>query len=111
MQDELGEALSGLRQIHQRMIQRLMLNQDYRAMVTIEASIASISGIISASPGAAIEPLDIPKEIDRELEAIDEETPASPLPHATPRLATSPFVPRQHAAFSQSAALIRQAGN
>ena len=114
MRDELNDALTGLRQVHGRMVQKLMANPDYRAMLTVESSISALSGLLTQpapaapvvvapqapAPAPAPAPIAlamITPEVERSIEAtIEEEVVGNILPHAPPKPAM-PFVPRQHA--------------
>ena len=115
MRDELNEALSGLRQVHGRMVQKLMANPDYRAMLTVESSITALSGLLAQpaptapvvvapqapAPAPAPTPISlamITPEFERSIEeSIEEEVSGNILPHVPPKQPAMPFVPRQHA--------------
>ncbi len=111
MLEELKEALDGLKQVHGRMVQKLMLNPEYRAMVTVETSIMAISGILSASPAPRLAQVTTDDSVSSDLPSSgDDDDPGEAPPRPTPRLATSPFIPRQQGATIQAATMARQAG-
>jgi hypothetical protein len=111
MQEELNQALGGLKQAHHRMVRKLMLNPEYRAMTTVETSIAAISGLLASSPDGlhSVAPTE---DDDHDCNSLsDDDTSARIVEHNMPRFATAPFVPKAHGGLGQSASIARQIGN